>query len=77
MHRGMATCVIRVNKQEIRVDEGPLQGRRVLELAGLTPDEYDLFKMSGQDAEKLAPDAAVTIECGMQCNAILKSVPYG
>jgi len=77
MPESMTTCVIRVNKQEIRVDEGSLQGSRVLELAGLNPDEYDLFKISGQDSEKLALDAVVSIEDGMQCNAILKSVPYG
>lgn len=77
MPESMATCVIRVNKQEIRVDEGLLQGRRVLELAGLDPDGYDLFKISGQDSKKLALDATVSIVDGMQCNAILKSVPYG
>ena len=71
------TCTVRVNRREIQVGAGSLKAEQILELAGLSPDEYDLFRVSGQDSEKLDPGVVVEIEDGMQCNAILKSVPYG
>ena len=73
----MDGCTIRVNKKFVRVAGDPLDGRQILDLAGFSPDEYDLFRVSGQDSKKIEPGRPVAIEDGMQCNAILKSVPYG
>ena len=69
--------VIFVNKKEIIVTEDELDGRQILMLARLKPEEYDLFLVSGQTSKKIEPDQTVKIKDGMRFNAILKSVPYG
>lgn len=73
----MAEMTIRVNRQEIRVAEKVLYAWQILELAGLDPDEYELFAVSGQDSTRLERGAPVNIEDGMRCNTILKSVLFG
>ena len=69
--------VIFVNKKEITVTEDKLNGKQILTLARLKPEEYDLFLVHGQTSEKIEPDQTVEIKDGMRFNAILKSVPYG
>lgn len=69
--------VIFVNKKQIKVVEDVLTGRQILEKAGYSVDQYDLFLVHGQSSKKIEPDEKVEIKNGMHFNAILKSVPYG
>lgn len=69
--------VIFVNKKQIKVTEDSLTGRQILEKAGYSVDQYDLFLVHGQNSQKIGPDEKVEIKNGMHFNAILKSVPYG
>lgn len=69
--------VIYVNKKEITVWEDRLNGKQILALVRLKPEEYDLFLVRGQISDKIEPEQEVEIKNGMRFNAILKSVPYG
>jgi len=66
-----------VNKKKIQVAENDLTGSQILQKAGMSANEYDLFLIHGQQNDKIAPDQIIHIENGMHFNAILKSVPYG
>lgn len=73
----MAETTVRVNGQVVRVSNAVLDARHILECAGMSPDEYDLFCASGMNCAKMEMDAPVKAEDGTQYNAILKSVPFG
>lgn len=66
-----------VNKKKIQVAENDLTGSQILQKAGMSANEYDLFLIHGQQNDMIAPDQIIHIENGMHFNAILKSVPYG
>ncbi len=67
--------IIYVNKQKFSVKADSLNAKQILELAGLD-DEYDLFLVHGQKAEKLETEPLV-IKNDMYFNAIIKSAIYG
>lgn len=69
--------VILVNKKQIKVTEDSLTGKQILEKAGYSVDQYDLFLVHGQNSQKIGSDEKIDIKNGMHFNAILKSVPYG
>jgi len=66
-----------VNKKKIRVKEDHLTGKQILEKAGFSTDEYDLYLVQGQKSEQVKPDQKVHIKNDMRFNAIRKEVPYG
>ncbi|MGC8516187.1 MAG: multiubiquitin domain-containing protein [Thermoplasmata archaeon] len=66
-----------VNKKRLLVSENTLSGKQILEIAGLNPAEYDLYRVQGQKSEPIQQNQEVKIENGLHFNAILKSAPYG
>jgi hypothetical protein len=69
--------VIHVNKKQYKVAEDKLNGKQILEVGGLNPNDYDLYLIHGQNNQKIEQDQAVDIQNGMHFNAIIRSAPYG
>lgn len=69
--------VIFVNKQQVKVTEDKLTGKQILEKAGISPNEYDLYLVHGQKSQKIELDQVVDIQNGLHFNAIVRSAPYG
>jgi hypothetical protein len=67
-----------VNKQAIKTAADELSGAQILELAGLSADQYDLFllKEDGK-SEQIGPNQLVRIKDGLRFNAITKGVNFG
>jgi hypothetical protein len=69
---------IYVNKKEFKTHADKLSGAQILELAGLSPDQYDLFLVKGDGkSEQIGPNQEVEIKEGLHFNAITKGVNFG
>jgi len=67
-----------VNKQAIKTKADELSGAQILELAGLSPDQYDLFLIKDDGkSEQIGPNQVVRIRDGLRFNAITKGVNFG
>jgi hypothetical protein len=67
-----------VNKRPIKTTADELSGAQILELAGLSPDQYDLFLIKDDGkSEQIGPNQIVRIRDGLQFNAITKGVNFG
>lgn len=72
------TYNIFVNKRKFETPASSLKAREIMQLAGLNPDEHDLFLVTGEGrGTKYGPDDAVTIQNGMHFNAIARGVNFG
>ena len=68
---------IHVNKTTIHVKEDDLTGRQILEKAGMSPNECDLFLVHGHDSQQIALDQVVELKNGLHFHAICRVVPLG
>ena len=67
-----------VNKKKFETAADKLSGTQILELAGLSPDQYDLFLVKGEGkSEQIAPNQEIEIKDGLHFNAITKGVNFG
>lgn len=67
-----------VNKKKYDTPADVLKGSQILELAGLSPAEYDLFLVHGEGkTDRINPDQDVPIRNGLHFNAIGKGVNFG
>ena len=69
--------IIHVNKTQIRVIEDRLTGRQILERAGMSLTECDLFLADSHDPQPIGLDQIVEIKNGLRFHAICKVVPLG
>jgi len=73
---GEKTIFVNKKKFETRADK--LSGAQILELAGLSADQYDLFLVKGDGkSEQIGPNQEVEIKDGLHFNAITKGVNFG
>lgn len=66
-----------INKKLYKTSADKLTGTQILQLASLSPDQYDLFLVQGERSKQIQPDEVVEIENGMHFNAITKGVNFG
>lgn len=67
-----------VNKQRIETSADELTGAQILDLAGLSADQYDLFLVKDDGkSEQIGPNQSVKIRDGLHFNAITKGVNFG
>ena len=67
-----------VNKKKLETSATSLTGKAILELAQLSPSDYDLFLVKGQgESDPIGPDQPVGIRNGLHFNAIAKGVNFG
>jgi hypothetical protein len=66
-----------INKKLYKTLADQLNGAQILQLAGLSADQYDLFLVKGERSEQIQPNQVVNIENGQQYNAIPKGVNFG
>ena len=67
-----------VNKQAYKTRADELSGAQILELAGLSADQYDLFLVKDDGrSEQIGPNQLVKIRDGLRFNAITKGVNFG
>lgn len=67
-----------VNKKKFETTADRLTGAQILELAQLSPDQYDLFLVkSDGKSEQIGPNQEVEIKDGLHFNAITKGVNFG
>lgn len=69
---------IYVNKQPYRTRADDLTGSQILELAGLSVDQYDLFLVREDGkSEQIGANQVVKIRNNLRFNAITKGVNFG
>jgi hypothetical protein len=69
---------IYINKQAYKTKADELSGTQILELAGLSPDQYDLFHVKDDGkSEQIGPNQLVKIRNDLRFNAITKGVNFG
>ena len=66
-----------VNKKPFKTPADTLPGSQILQLAGFSPDQYDLFMVVGERSKQVQPAESVTIANGEHFNAITKGVNFG
>ncbi len=66
-----------VNKKLFKTPADTLTGSQILQLAGFSPDQYDLFMVVGERSKQVQPAEPVNIENGEHFNAITKGVNFG
>lgn len=67
-----------INKQAYKTSADELTGAQILELAGLAPDQFDLFLLKDDGkSEQIGPNQVVRIRNGLRFNAITKGVNFG
>lgn len=68
---------IHVNKVQVHVTEDDLTGRQILEKAGMSVNECDLFLVHGHDQQPIGLDQVVELKNGLRFHAICRVVPLG
>jgi len=66
-----------VNKKLFKTPADTLTGSQILQLAGFSPDQYDLFMVVGERSKQIQQAESVSIANGEHFNAITKGVNFG
>jgi len=67
-----------INKKKYETTADRLTGTQVLELAQLSPDQYDLYLVKGDGkSEQIGPQQEVEIKDGLHFNAVTKGINFG
>jgi len=76
--KGNGVFHVFINKTKYETEASVLKGSQILDLASMSPNDYDLFLVKGQgESERINPDQDVPIQNGLHFNAIAKGVNFG